>query len=156
MGHPKGEASAHLQFSLVQSFSRVQLPHGLEHTRLSIVSSRNLIKLISIESVMPSNHLILCSPLLLLPSVFPRPESGSFLRSQLFLASSFYSFVSFPTPPTSPPPALCKLGLARKGACLFHLRFSLRSADFSFVPFSWAFPFLCLLAIAILDSFFLF
>ena len=87
---------------------------------------------------------ILCSPLLLLPSVFPRSESGSFLRSQLFLASSFYSFVSFPTTPTPPPPALCKLGLPRKGVCVFHLRFSLRSADFSFIPFSPAFPFLCL------------
>ena len=84
-----------------------------------------------------------CSPLLL-PSIFPRSESGSFLRSQLFLASSLYSFVSFPTPRTLPPFALCKLGLARKKACLFHLRFSLRSTDFSFVPFSWAFPFLCL------------
>ena len=34
-------------------------------------NSRNLIKLMSIESVMPSNHLILCRPLLLLPSIFP-------------------------------------------------------------------------------------
>ena len=38
---------------------------------LSITNSRNLCKLISIESVMPSNHLILCRPLLLLPSIFP-------------------------------------------------------------------------------------
>ena len=38
---------------------------------LSITSSRSLLKLISIESVMPSNHLILCRPLLLLPSIFP-------------------------------------------------------------------------------------
>ena len=38
---------------------------------LSITSSRGLLKLMSIESVMPSNHLILCRPLLLLPSVFP-------------------------------------------------------------------------------------
>ena len=38
---------------------------------LSITNSRNLLKLISIESVMPSNHLILCHPLLLLPSIFP-------------------------------------------------------------------------------------
>ena len=39
---------------------------------LSITSSQSLFKLISIESVMPSNHLMLCRPLLLLPSVFPR------------------------------------------------------------------------------------
>ena len=38
---------------------------------LSITSSWSLLKLMSIESVMPSNHLILCYPLLLLPSVFP-------------------------------------------------------------------------------------
>ena len=38
---------------------------------LSITNSRNLLRLMSIESVMPSNHLILCHPLLLLPSIFP-------------------------------------------------------------------------------------
>ena len=38
---------------------------------LSITNSQSLLKLMSIESVMPSNHLILCCPLLLLPSVFP-------------------------------------------------------------------------------------
>ena len=38
---------------------------------LSITNSRSLLKLMSIESVMPSNHLILCHPLLLLPSMFP-------------------------------------------------------------------------------------
>ena len=49
-------------------------PHGLQHARLtslSITNSRSLPKLKSIESVMPSKHLILCSPLLLLPSIFP-------------------------------------------------------------------------------------
>ena len=38
---------------------------------LSITNSWSLLKLMSIESVMPSNHLILCHPLLLLPSIFP-------------------------------------------------------------------------------------
>ena len=38
---------------------------------LSIISSRSLLKLMSIELVMPSSHLILCRPLLLLPSIFP-------------------------------------------------------------------------------------
>ena len=41
------------------------------HTSLSITNSQSLLKLTSIELVMPSNHLILCHPLLLLPSVFP-------------------------------------------------------------------------------------
>ena len=38
---------------------------------LSVTNSRSLLKLMSIESVMPSSHLILCCPLLLLPSIFP-------------------------------------------------------------------------------------
>ena len=45
--------------------------HRLQHTRLSIASSYSLLKLMSIDSVMPSNHLILCHPLLLLPLIFP-------------------------------------------------------------------------------------
>ena len=48
-------------------------PHGLAACQfsLSFTVSWSLLKLISIESVMPSNHLILCHPLLLLPSIFP-------------------------------------------------------------------------------------
>ena len=48
-------------------------PHGQKHARasLSITSSWSLLKLMSIELVMPSNHLILCHHLLLLPSIFP-------------------------------------------------------------------------------------
>ena len=38
---------------------------------LSVANSQSLLKLMSIESVMPSNHLTLCCPLLLLPSIFP-------------------------------------------------------------------------------------
>jgi len=44
-------------------------PHG--QASLSFINSWSLLKLTSIESVMPSNHLILCCPLLLLPSIFP-------------------------------------------------------------------------------------
>ena len=62
-------------FSSVQSLSRVRLfatPWTtVRQAPLSITNSRSLPKLMSIESVMPSNHLILCRPLLLLPSVFP-------------------------------------------------------------------------------------
>ena len=62
-------------FSSVQSLSRVQLfatPWTAPcQASLSITNSRSLPKLMSIESVMPSNHLILCRPLLLLPSIFP-------------------------------------------------------------------------------------
>ena len=63
-----------VQFSSVQSLSCVRLfatPWTAAlHTSLSITSSRSLPKLMSTESVMPSNHLILCHPLLLLPSIF--------------------------------------------------------------------------------------
>ena len=61
--------------STVQSLSRVQLfviPWTVaRQASLSITNSWSLLKLISIKSVMPSNHLILCCPLLLLPSIFP-------------------------------------------------------------------------------------
>ena len=46
-------------------------PHGLQYTRFPITNSWSLLKIKSIESVMPSNNLILCCPLLLLPSIFP-------------------------------------------------------------------------------------
>ena len=48
-------------------------PHGLQHIMppCPSLSPGSLLKLISIESVMPSNHLVLCHPLLLLPSIFP-------------------------------------------------------------------------------------
>ena len=62
-------------FSSVQSLSCVQLfvtPWTAAHqASLSITNSWSLLKLMSIDSVMPSNHLILCRPLLLLPSIFP-------------------------------------------------------------------------------------
>ena len=63
------------RFSSVQLFSGVQLfatpwTTALQAS-LSITNSKRLLKLMSIESVMPSNHLILCRPLFLLPSIFP-------------------------------------------------------------------------------------
>ena len=61
--------------ALVQSLSRVQLyatPWTAAHqASLSITNSQSLLKLTSITLVMPSNHLILCRPLLLQPSIFP-------------------------------------------------------------------------------------
>ena len=44
---------------------------GLQHARPSLIISQSLLKPMSIELVMPSNHLILCHPLILLPSIFP-------------------------------------------------------------------------------------
>ena len=64
-----------LQFSLVQSLSHVRLfviPWtAARKASLSITNSRSLLKLTSIELVMPFNHLIPCHPLLLLTSIFP-------------------------------------------------------------------------------------
>ena len=64
-----------IQFSSVSSLSHVQLFATLwtaaYQAPLSITRSWSLLKLMSIESVMPSNHLILCHPLLLLPSILP-------------------------------------------------------------------------------------
>ena len=62
-------------FSWVQSFSHVWLfvtPWNAAHqATLSVTNSQNPPKPVSIESMMPSNHLILCHPLFLLPSIFP-------------------------------------------------------------------------------------
>ena len=62
-------------FSSVQLLSRVRFfvtPWtAVDQASLSITNSWSLLKLMSIESVMPFNHLILCYPLLLLPSIFP-------------------------------------------------------------------------------------
>ena len=64
-----------VQFSSVQSLSRVWLFAtswtAARQDSLSISNSQSLFKLVSIESVMLSNHFILCHPLLLLPSIFP-------------------------------------------------------------------------------------
>ena len=66
---------------MLSSFSSVQLLRHIQlfatpwtavrQPSLSITNSQSLLKLMSIESVMPSNHLILCCPLLLWPSIFP-------------------------------------------------------------------------------------
>ena len=75
-------------FSLVQSLSCVRLfetPWTAAHqASLSITNTQSPLKLMSFESVMPSNHLILCCPLLFLLQTFPSP--GSFLMSQFFIS----------------------------------------------------------------------
>ena len=87
-----------MNFSSVQSLSHVQLfatPWtAARQASLSITNSWSLPKLISIESVMPSNHLILCHSLLLLPSVFPSirvfsDESALHIRWRKYWSFSF-------------------------------------------------------------------
>ena len=86
------------QFSSVQSLSCVQLfviPWTAARlASLSITNSQSLIKLMSIASVMPSNHLILCCPLLLLPSIFPSIRMFSD-ESVLHITSPKYWSFSF-------------------------------------------------------------
>ena len=94
-------------FVVVQSLSCVRLfvtPWTAAcQASLSITNSRSLLKLMSIESVMPSNHLILCCPLLLLPSI---PVSGSFPVSQFFIRWPKYWSFSFNISPSNEYPGL--------------------------------------------------
>ena len=87
-----------LNFSSVQSLSHVQLfvtPWTTaRQTSLCNTNSRNLPKLMSIDLVMPSNHLILCRPPLLLPSIFPSTrvfsnESALHMRWPKYWSFSF-------------------------------------------------------------------
>ena len=80
-GHKKLDITEVIEHSCTHSVSSVQLLSSVQifvtpwtaarQASLPITTSRSLLKLIYIRLVMPSNHLILCHPLLLLPSVFP-------------------------------------------------------------------------------------
>ena len=83
-------------FNSVQLFSHVRhfaTPWTAAHqASLSFTNSRSLLKLMSIKSVMPSNHLILCHPLLLLPSIFP---SNRVFPNESVLDKSWPKYFSF-------------------------------------------------------------
>ena len=80
-------------------------PHDSQHTRpLSITNSRSSLKLMSIKSVMPSSHLILCWPLLLLPSIFPSIRVSN--ESDLCIRWPKYWSFSFNISPSSEYPGL--------------------------------------------------
>ena len=91
-----------VQFSHVRLF--VATTTAARQSSLSITNSWSLLKLMSIKSVMPSNHLILCHPLLLLPSIFPsiRVSNESALRIRW---PKYWSF-SFNISPSSEYPGL--------------------------------------------------
>ena len=99
-----------VQFSSIQLLSLVQLfatPWAAAHqASLSITNSQSLLKLTSIESVMPSNHLILCPPLLLPPSIFPSIRVFS-NESTLHIRWSKYG--SFSISPSNEHPGLISL-----------------------------------------------
>ena len=85
-----------VQFSSVQSLSRVQLFEtpwiSARQASLSITNSQSLLKLMPIESVMPSSHLILCHPLLLLP---PIPHSIRVFSNESTLRMRWPKYWSF-------------------------------------------------------------
>ena len=96
-------------FSSVQSLSHVWLfatPWNAVHqASLSITNSQSLFKLMSIELVMPSNHLILCCPLLLLPSIFPSIRVSSNESVLRIRWPNYWSF-SFNISPSNEHPGL--------------------------------------------------
>ena len=91
------------QLRSVQSLSHVQLFASLWTMALqaspSITNSKSLLKLMSIESVIPSNHLILCHPLFLLSSIFPSIRDFS-SESVLIRWPNYWSF-SFSISPSN-------------------------------------------------------
>ena len=97
------------QFSSVQSLSRVWLfvtPWIAAHqASLSITTAQNLLKLMSIESVMQSNHLILCRPLLLLPTIPPSIRVFSNESTLCMRWPNYWSF-SFSISPSNEHPGL--------------------------------------------------
>ena len=101
--------SISVQFSSVQLLSRVQLFVTLwitaRQASLSITNSRSLLKPMSIESVMPSNHLFLCRPLLLLPPIPPSLRDFSNLSTLLMRWTKYWSF-SFSISPSNEHPGL--------------------------------------------------
>ena len=96
-------------FSSVQSLSRVQLFETLWTTArqasLSITNSRSLLKLMSVESVMPSSHRILCHPLLLLPPIPPSIRLFSNESTLRMRWPKYWSF-SFSISPSNEHPGL--------------------------------------------------
>ena len=96
---PNFEPVCCCMFSSVQSLSCVQLFATLwtaaQQSSLSTTNSQSLLKLMSIELMAPSNHLILCHPLLLLPSVFPSIRVRLFLTIRLFHVSSVNSWLAY-------------------------------------------------------------
>ena len=101
--------STAIQFSSVQLLSRVQLfatPWTAAHqASLSITNSRSLLKLMSIQSVMPCSHLILCHPLLLLPLIPPSIRVFSSESTLCMRWPKYWSF-SFNISPSNEHPGL--------------------------------------------------
>jgi len=95
-----------VQFSCSVVSDSLQPPWTAAHqASLSITNSQSLLKLMSTESVMPSNHLFLCPPLLLLPSIFPSIRVFS-NESALLIRWPKYWSLSFNICPSNEHPGL--------------------------------------------------
>ena len=95
---------------VAQSYLTLATPWTAGHqASLSITNSQSLLKLMSIESVTPSNHLILCCPLLLLPTIFPIIRVF-FKDSVLCIRWPKYCSFSFTISPSNEYPGLISLG----------------------------------------------
>ena len=92
----KSTSKTMIQFSSVQSLSHVRLLAtswiASHQASLSIMNSWSLLKLMSITSQMPSNHLILCYPLLLPPSIFPSIRVFSYESALHIRWPKYWSF----------------------------------------------------------------
>ena len=114
-------------------------------TSLCITNSQSLLKLMSIESVMPTNHLIFCRPLLLLPSIFPsiRVSSKFFLvlhiRWPKYWSFSF-SIVLPMTIQDSFPPGLTSLILQSKGLVTVFSKTTVQKHQFFSAQLPLGFP----------------
>ena len=103
---PRAPSSTHslVQFSSTQSLSHVQLCASpwtaARQASLSITNSKSLLKLMSFELVMPSNHLTLCCPLLLPPSIFPSIRVFSSELALYIMWPKYWSF-SFSISPSN-------------------------------------------------------
>ena len=107
--------------SVIQSLSHDQLfvtPRIIAcQASLSFTISQSLLKIMSIKSVMPSNHLILCHPLLLLPSIFPSIRVFS-NESALHIRETFYLSSKLPRSSGEGAPGGCQsLCSSRETAC---------------------------------------
>ena len=126
-----------VQFSSVQSLSRVRLfatPWITAHqASLSITNSRSSLRFMSIESVMPSSHLILCRPLLLLP---PTPPSIRVFSSESTLHMrwpKYWSF-SFSISPSKEYPGLISFRMDWLGILKYSVQFSCSVVSDSLQP----------------------
>ena len=113
-----GQLEVHIWNSLQQSGQEISLVQSLSHVQLfatpwttacqaslSITNCQSLLKSTSIKSVMPSNHVILCHPLLLLPSIFPSIRVFSNESALCIRWPKYWSF-SFNISPSNEHPGL--------------------------------------------------